>query len=74
MNGSKKTLPELVAELERQKTTRKDIVVGTDALVVGVDVGTNTIFMDVPNVDGTSEKYGLTNFAHRQLATKCGIP
>lgn len=74
MNGTKKTLPEMMAELERQKATRKDIVVGTDALVMGVDLGTKTIFMDVPNIDGTTEKHGLTDFAHRQIATKCGIP
>jgi len=70
-----KKLSDLVAELERQKTTRYDIVVPTDDLGLGVDVGTNTLYMDVPQLDNMpNKKHELTNFAHQQLATKCNIP
>lgn len=71
-----KTLSELVAELERQKTSRYDVVVPTTQLSVGVDVGTNTIFMDVPQVQDhlPNKKHEITRYAHEQLATKCNIP
>jgi len=70
-----KTLSELVQELERQKKNRYDIVTPTEQLKVGVDLGTNTIFMDVPQVNEMpSKKHGITNYAHEQLATKCNIP
>lgn len=71
----KKTLSELVKELERQKTNRYDIVVPTDQLKLGVDLGTNTIYMDVPQINNMpNKKHGLTRYAHEQLATKCQIP
>jgi len=80
MNGTtKKNLNELVQELERQKQTRKDLVVPSDALKLGINSfqqdGNTDVFMSVPSLEGTvNEKYGLTEFAHRQIATKTGIP
>src|SRR4030042_2168008 len=72
--SEKKSLEELSKELERQKTERYDIVVPGDALKISVDVGTNIIKMDVPSLEGTSNKYNITKFAHEQIATKTGIP
>lgn len=82
MNGTtKKNLNELVAELERQKTTRKDLVVPSNLLSVGVGDyaldGNNDFFMTIPNTEPSfsgMEKYGLTEYAHNQIATKTGIP
>jgi hypothetical protein len=72
--NQKKTLEELSRELERQKTERYDIVVPGDALKVSVDVGTNIIKMDVPNLDGTTKRCNITKFAHEQISAKTGIP
>ena len=71
----KKTLSELFAQLEAEKKESYDIVVPTEALKVGYDVGTKTIFMSVPQLgDKPNKLHGLTNFAHEQIATKTGIP
>jgi len=77
MNGTKKTLSEIVAELERQKQTRKDIIVPSSQLNLSVDLGTKTFFMNVPEPGELGYQvgqYGITDFAHTQIATKCGIP
>jgi len=71
----KKNLSELVAELDRQKQNRYDIVVPGNALIVGYDQASRKIYMDVPQVDpGISKKHGITNYAHQQIAEKTGIP
>ncbi len=74
MNGTKKTLPEIEQELNRQKQTRKDLIVESRQLSLGIDQGTRTVFMTVPDENSQFNNYGLTDFAHTQLATKCGIP
>jgi len=72
----KKSLPELVSELERQAKNRYDIVVPTDTLIVGYDQASNTVYMDVPQVQTgiPPRRHGITNYAHEQIATKTGIP
>lgn len=72
----KRSLKELCDELERQKTTRKDLIVPSDALKISVDLGTRTVFMEVPCLDVPDKKdsYALTEYAHKQIATKTGIP
>jgi len=72
--NEKKTLDQLVKELEQQKTDRYDVVVPGDALKVSIDVGTNIIKMEVPNLDGSSKKHNITKFAHEQISAKTGIP
>lgn len=74
INMNRKTLGEIAQELERQKMSRYDIVVPTDMLKVCVDVGTNTISMSVPQVDGGTKYHGINEYAHGQIANKCGIP
>jgi len=68
------TLRELFFELERQKAGRYDIVVPSKELKVVYDVGTNKISMDVPQPEAAPKNHGITNYAHHQLADKCGIP
>lgn len=72
--NEKKTLEELVKELERQKTSRYDVVVPSESLKVSVDVGTNIIKMEMPDVTGVSNRYSITKFAHEQISNKTGIP
>lgn len=65
-------LQEMMSELERQQTTRRDIVADSRELSV---VPTNTeIEMMIPFPDGHVEHYPLTEWGHGQLAEKCGIP
>ena len=68
----KKSLKELVDELERQKTSRYDVVVPSENLIVLKD-GDN-LYVDVPQPDGTSKRHGITEYAHSQFADKTGIP
>jgi len=70
----KKSLDEMVKELERQKTNRYDVVVPSDALKVSVDVGTNVIKMGLPDINGMPNEFGITKLAHSQISNKTGIP
>jgi hypothetical protein len=80
-NGVRKTLYEVQAEMERQKSSKLDITVDSRQLTMGLDAGTRAVFMNVPTIDpitnqwdGNFSQYGLTDFCHSQIATKCGIP
>ena len=68
----KKTLKELVDELERQKTNRYDVVVPSENLIVLKDG--DKLWIDVPQPDGTTKRHGITDYAHYQVADKTGIP
>jgi len=72
----KKTLREIVEELERQKKNRYDITVPSEQLKVVADVGTNTIKISVPQLDEkqSAKLHGITEWTHRQIAEKCKIP
>jgi hypothetical protein len=74
MNDKKISLSDLVAELERQKNNRYDIVVPSDKIIMGYDSNLNKIYMDIPQLDGTTKQHGITEYAHEQIATKTGIP
>ena len=69
---NKKTLNELVEELERQKTNRYDIVVPSENLIVLKDG--EKVWIDVPQPDGKTKRHGITKYAHEQIADKTGIP
>lgn len=72
----KQKLSELVAELERQKTTanKYDVVVPSDQLKMTYDVGTKTLKFEVPQLDGTPNKFhGINEHTHSQLANKLQI-
>jgi hypothetical protein len=67
------TLSQLCAELEDQKSKSLDLVARSDAIVATPTE--HGIEIVVPN-PSTSEPmtFGLTEFAHEQLAEKMGIP
>jgi len=67
-------LQEVMQELERQKDNRYDVVVPTQQLIAIYDAGTKTIKLDVPLPDKSNRAHGINPHAHRQIATKCGIP
>jgi hypothetical protein len=59
----------LVAELERQKETNIDLVVDSRTLLAVSDYG-GSIKIQIPDY----ASYGLTEYAHNQMADKLGIP
>ncbi len=59
----------LVAELERQKATNIDLVVDSRTLAAVADYS-GSIKIQIPDY----ASYGLTEYAHSQLADKLGIP
>ncbi len=59
----------LVAELERQKETNIDLVVDSRTLIAISDYG-GSIKIQIPDY----ASYGLTGYAHNQMADKLGIP
>src|SRR5687767_12751292 len=69
-----RTLAELAAELDRQKTTRKDYVAPQGIIEAQVlDAGPDTPGTIVlGGMNGTT--YALTQHAHRQVADHLGIP
>ncbi|MFO7951553.1 MAG: hypothetical protein R6U91_01905 [Bacillota bacterium] len=76
MTGNKENnLNELLEELKRQKNNRYDVVVPGSNLEVSYDIGTKTIFMDVPQPENQpSKQHGITDWAHHQISEKTGIP
>lgn len=68
----KEKLDELINELERQKTNRYDIVVPSENLIA-IKEG-NTVWLDVPQPDGTTKRHGITDWAHSQISDKTQIP
>ncbi len=70
-----KNLQELVDELERQKTTKRDIVVDSRQLRASAEEGNGDITLSVPMPDNEgSSDLRLTEHAHAQLSNKTGIP
>jgi len=69
-------LAELVTELERQNGAKYDIVVPTSALCATSFGAPGHSEMDIVIQGGTEQRgaYGLTEWAHVQLADKLGIP
>lgn len=81
---------ELAQELERQAGTKRDVIVPTDQMEAVIhpteaEIQANRddlvapapdhlkLQFPMPNNEGT-QSFGLTDWAHRQLAEKCGIP
>ena len=68
-------LVKLLDELKRQKDNRYDVVVPGNQLKITYDVGTNKIFMDVPQPEEKpSKQHGITDWAHQQISDKTQIP
>ena len=64
-------LEEVVAELQRRKETSRDVVVNSENIWVS-NIAPN-IQLGFQN-NGSRDYYPLTDWAHSQLADKCGIP
>lgn len=64
----------LVAELQRQKENKLDVVIDSRLLSAEPVEGNGEVVLKVPMPDGVEQKLRLTEFAHTQLAQKTGIP
>src|SRR4030067_2793784 len=65
---------QLVAELDRQKANKLDVVVDARQLTAASVDRHGDMVRVVPVPDGAEQKLRLTEFAHSQLAYKTGIP
>src|SRR3989304_3316605 len=72
LNKSGRSLVDLAKELERQKESKRDVVVESSMLRAEDPNGGLRLLMPDPN--GGEIHAELTEHAHRQLAEKCGIP
>jgi len=78
INTKYKDIVELAKELKRQEQTRVDVVVPTEQLKMETTLADADVMMSVPvqQEDETFEDrlFGITEFAHGQIADKTGIP
>lgn len=68
-----RTIQELAAEIERQKTAKADYTALTTALNMGINLGTNGdshLFLTVKD----HGDYGITDHTHGQIAERLAIP
>jgi hypothetical protein len=64
----KTSLIELATELERQQTTKRDLIASTENVVAEVDGG------DLVVAVGDKERFGVNRIGHAQIAEEAGIP
>ena len=72
LNGVEVPLSDLVNELERQATTKKDYVVDTRNM--GMNIRDDEPFLAFASPEGDEMEFGIRPIAHGQIADKCGIP
>ena len=73
-----KTLPEFVAELDRQQTAKRDFIADSTQLqmltVEQSNAGSRTgVRLEVP-INGHSETFNVADNPHNQLSARLGIP
>lgn len=74
-----KTMEELGKELQRQRAARKDFITDTRQIQFHTDYDGHSQLI-IPNVNvavngiSTNSTYEISELAHRQIATRLGIP
>ena len=65
-----RTLTELAQEIERQNNAKRDYLVDTTQLTMGLDV-TGDVRLDIAD---SAHTFGLNEVAHQQIGQQMGIP
>ena len=65
-----RTLTELAQEIERQNNAKRDYLVDTTQLTMGLDV-TGEVRLDIAD---SAHTFGLNEVAHQQIGQQMGIP